>query len=168
MSWGSPLSEVDEQELERLKKAFAFAWLYTPNEPYKAALQVFQPHTGKALWVADNWLTDPIVIDEKDRLLKEHGSLHFLPDKTQIAREVYELAQSSKSTSEKLASFKLYSDIMGFVEPKTINNNGVINNNQGAKVMVIKDHGTNEEWQEKARQQQSALRQKALQDIEAQ
>lgn len=168
MSWGSPLAETDETELERLKKAFALAWLHTPSEPYKAALRVFHIHTGKALWVADNWLTDPVVMEEKERLLNEHGSLHFLPDKTQVAREVYDLAQSSKSTSEKLASYKLYSDIMGFVEPKTFTNNGIIQNNQGAKVMVIKDHGSNQEWEDKAKAHQTALRKQALQDIDAQ
>lgn len=165
--WAHPVTQRPEGEQEQLKKAFALAWLYEPDSAYAAALKVFGPDTGCALWVADHWQTDPIVTEEKKRLLKEHGSLYFLPDKTQIAREVYNIAKDDKkSGSERLQFYKLYSDLLGFIEPKVMNNNGVINNNQGAKVMVVKDHGTNEQWEDRAKGQQKALQEKALQDIE--
>ncbi len=169
MSWAAayPTISDDPEQLERLKKQFARLLLNDPDNPFKAGLALFQPDTGKAMYVADFWPKDPVVLAECRALLDEHGTLAFLPDKARVAREVYVLASNEqKPTAERLQSYRLYADMMGFIEPKTNINNGVINNNQGAKVMVIKDHGNAENWEKKAIDHQRKLQADAMADIE--
>lgn len=152
---------MNEQEL---KSAFAAELLKTPNDPFKAALAVFGADTGRALRAAHEWAKDPEVMAEQARLKGELGEMAFLPDKSELARVIWERMQGTTyangstipTTAEEFAKLaKLYAEVRGYIEKPTTNiNNNVITAN---KVMVVKDHGDNDTWAKRLREQQKGL-----------
>jgi len=142
-----------ETENER-KTAFAIELLKSPDNPLKAAL-VIEPNTGEALRMVHFWSNDNFVLSEKARLLKECGAKSFLPTKEEFAKSVYKLAQTAgEELKDRLTAFRLYGDIMGFIEKPGINvNTNVITN----RVMVVNSNGSNDEWEQRLLQQQKKL-----------
>ena len=141
-----------ETENER-KTAFAIELLKSPDNPLKAAL-VIEPNTGEALRMVHFWSNDEFVLSEKARLLKECGAKSFLPTKEEFAKAVYNLAEVAGFVDDKLKAFRLYGDIMGFIEKPGVNiNNNVVTN----RVMVVNSNGSNDEWEQKLLKQQKAL-----------
>lgn len=115
-------SESDKPQ----KLAFAAQWLRMPENPFKAALQITgQLNAGMALKIAAEWINDPIVLAERDRLLAEKGESHFLPDKFETARKALTVFETAPFTDDRLKALKLYVDIMGFIpKDESGNNNG--------------------------------------------
>lgn len=144
---------MNEQEL---KSAFAAELLKTPNDPFKAALAVFGADTGRALRAAHEWPNDADVLAEKARLSGELGEMAFLPGKAELARSIWERAHNERTTTDDYAKLaKLYAEVRGFIDKPTTNiNNNVITAN---KVMVVKDHGDNDTWAKRLREQQKGL-----------
>lgn len=145
----------DEQ---RLKVAFAAALLKHPQDMegrFKAALSVTSD-TGQALLMANKWIDDPAVKAEQQRLIENsnEGELDFIGTKAELAREVLTAARESWDGEVKHKFYKLYADIRGFISKPDTQVNVQVNNN---RVMVVKDLGSNEEWEERARRQQGAL-----------
>lgn len=143
-----------------LKQAFAAALLRSPNDPFRAALQVFGSDTGRALRASQQWVLDSEVVSCQVKLLEEYGEEQFLPDKLALARAVFELAQNpNKPTDERLKAYELYGKIRGFIDrPAIVNNmdNRSIHLTTN-KVMVMRDHGTDADWEQKALSQQQRL-----------
>lgn len=147
----------DERDAPTLKRAFAAALLRYPTDPFKAALQLFPNNTMRALTVSQEWIADPFVMNVQAELIEELGEDHFLPSKVTLARRVFELGENARATqSEKLSAFRLYAELRGFIEKPgfTVNNNTQINQN---RVMVMTDHGSNDDWETKALEQQTKL-----------
>lgn len=144
-----------ETELER-KKRFAIELLKDPNDPFKAALRVFGQDTGMALRASSTWPTDVDVIKFTEEAVGELGDLHFLPSKADLAREAWTLATSANvPVDDRLKAMRLYGDVRGFIEKQgTIINNNVLTNN---KVMLVKDHGSTDNWEERLIEQQAKL-----------
>lgn len=151
---------MDETEL---KKAFALAWLKEPSaDPFKAATSIVgSGDPGRLLVMSNNWVVDPIVLDEKAALLAKHGPRFFIPSKEELAREVYELAKASRVTEDRLKAYRLFGDIMGYIEKPTTNiqtNVAVVN-----RVMVVNEQGSDADWEKKLMQQQDKLAHAATQ-----
>jgi hypothetical protein len=140
-----------------LKRAFAAALL--KNEPdaegrFKAALTV-TPDTGQALYMANRWPSDPVVIDEIAALTKDgDDDLSFIGTKAEFAREVLTAGRASYDGDTKHKFFKLYAEMRGFISKPDTNVNVQVNQN---RVMIVKDMGTDAEWEAKAATQQRAL-----------
>lgn len=142
------------------KKAFALAWLREPKDAFKAALAVFGQDTRAALNASTFWINDSEVLAEKDRLIQaaENGEDSFLPSKVEMLSDLYQLTKSTYvEGKDKVAAFKLYAEVRGWT-PKAgptvnVDNSKVVNN----KVMVIQDHGSDNDWQEKLLRQQRQL-----------
>lgn len=150
---------------EALKQAYAEAYLKTPDDPYAAAVAVFAGDTARALIVSREWPHDADVIAHMDTLKETLGDDAFLPDKATTARAIYALAESTRvDPKDRLAAYKLYAELRDFI-PKpgtTVNNNTLVDNR---KVMVVTDHGTDAEWEAKARAQQAKLIEDAARPI---
>lgn len=144
-----------ETELEQ-KKRFAVELLKDPNDPFKAALQVFGQDTGMALRASSTWPKDTVVLDYMQEAIGELGDLHFLPSKADLAREAWTLATSpTVPVDDRLKAMRLYGDVRGFIEKQgTVINNNVLTNN---KVMLVKDHGSTDNWEERLIEQQAKL-----------
>jgi hypothetical protein len=157
------MAEVEQAEL---KTRFAEELLREPNE-FKAALIVFPNDVATAMRVAGEWAHDTFVASEKLRLLDDLGPKAFLISKEDQAKDIYAIAQDEKLDVEvRLKAHRLYAEIMGNIEkPQT-----GVNVNVGVQshVMVVKDHGTDDEWESKAIKQQARLVEDANREIQAQ
>lgn len=140
-----------------LKDAFAAALLRQPTEPFRAALTVFGADNIKALEAAQQWVSDIYVLSKQAELLETLGEDAFLPNKATLARRVWEAAESATDKKEKAVLFKLYGEVRGFVDKggnTNISTNVTLNQN---RVMVMRDHGTDDDWERKASDQQMKL-----------
>lgn len=137
-----------------LKDAFAAALLRSPDDPFAAALQVFGNDTRTAMFVAQEWVRDLYVLQKQAELLEAFGEDEFLPSKATLARDLFALARSTKDTKDKVAAYKLFAEVRGMIEKQTAIANVTVNNN---RVMVVKDHGSDDDWERVARSQQAKL-----------
>lgn len=149
---------IDQQPDTELvqKKKFALEYLKNPNEPFKAGVAVFGDDTSKALVASTRWVKDPDVLAYMEEAKEEMGDMHFLPTKADLARIAWDLGNdTNRHVDDRLKALRLYADVRGFIEKQgTIINNNVLTNN---KVMLIKDHGTPDAWEQKLAEQQAKL-----------
>lgn len=141
---------------DEAKRAFAEAWLRNPTKPYDAAVSIL----GFTQWAhiaATQWIIDPIVQGEKERLLDEFGAKHFLPTKEEMAQVLLAEAAGARNAEDKARFFKLAADIMGYIERPAVNVNSNNTNVTTVKVLKVKDHGDIEEWSRGAVAQQTKL-----------
>lgn len=151
---------LDEDDL---KRQFARSLLANPDDPFKAALSVFPGDAGKALVVSREWPADPIVAGAIEEIPDDEADAMGVPSKNALAREAWRRVQKCVDHETAFKGIEtirklLYPDDKG--SGVTVNNNTLVDNR---KVMVVTDHGTDEEWQEKLRRQQAALTHDATQ-----
>lgn len=148
------LTTLQSFETEENKALFAEALLSSPNNAFEAAKKVFPGNMSYALYASNNWVHDDSVTRHQRRLLHEYGETKYLPSKVEVAREIHDISKVALDVETSLKALQLYCNVRGFIEkPGTvINNNAVCN-----KIMVIKDHGTDEQWEDKLQQQQQNL-----------
>jgi hypothetical protein len=146
---------ADEIEL---KRRFAEELLKAPDQPFKIGNVIFPNDCSRAIHAAQLWPHDPIVREFMDEMLEARGGpMSFLPSKDEFARAVYGIANDpAKETSHRLSAFRLYGEIRGFIE-KPGTNVSVQNNISQHRVMLVQDYGTQEEWEQAATRQQTAL-----------
>lgn len=137
---------------DNLRK-FARLLLLMPLEPFKAALAMTD-NAGEALKIAHYWPTHPLVIEEKKRILAEDGEGDYLPSKFDIVSEAWGIARNGLFEENRLKALELVAKITDHM-PKT--GPGVQVNVQNNRVMIVKDHGSDDAWEAKLRQQQTAL-----------
>ncbi len=136
-----------------LKLDFAKNMLRHSNDPFKAAFDT-TPDAGLALQIAKTWEKDEIVVAEMEKLLST-GDTSFLPTKESQARDIYSLATSENvAVDDRLKAHRLYAEIRGFIEKPT---QGATTNILNQGVMIVKDQGSDADWQEKATLQQRTL-----------
>lgn len=144
---------------KEMKAAFAVALLKEPNNAFKAALSILDETdpgvTADAALIASRWPKDPDVIAEMNRLQSKEGELAFLPSKADLARKIWDLTNAPIDPGEKAKLFKLYGEVMGFIEKPGTNVN-VDARNLSRNVMVVKSHDK-DSWEAKARAQQKGL-----------
>lgn len=146
---------------QKLKRAFAEAWLRNPNNMYAGAMELTRNDPFMATRLCDQFLFDEEVKAYKRELIDEHGEEHFLPTKTDMLHQIMDRAIGA--TEEGFVKMmKLAADMRGFIEKPgvTINNNSLTNN----RVMVVpvgrlNDDGTVDanQWEQSAIEQQQAL-----------
>lgn len=135
--WTAPPSKPKYADDENLKKQFGVEWAKC-EKPFEAACKVFETDTSAALWIASNWLTDPLVVAAKDVYLKEVTAKSALLDKDDFAAMLMMTVKNGKLKDKELINIlKLYADVRGFLnkDTATINN---FNNNEGLKVVFVK------------------------------
>lgn len=142
-------------DTEADKLAFARAWLLEPADPFKAACGIFGTDTAKALRAATFWINDPLVLDEKDRLLDEEGEDAFLPSKTDALQAIWELSKVGEH-KDRILALKLYAEVRGYM-PKAAPAVAVQNNTINHRVMEVHNHGTNADWEKQLLAQQRQL-----------
>ena len=140
-----PVEAPAYQSDENLKKQYGIELAKSSN-PFEAACKIFD-ETSKALWVSFNWLADPVVIASRDIYLKTLELSAAPLDREQLAAKVLKLAEGEKverngvflstiEAKDRIAAFKLYSDILGYTGKVEIDNS--TNNNLNVREMVVK------------------------------
>lgn len=121
------------QSDEKLKKQYGVE-LAKASNPLDAAGKVFPDDDSKALWISFNWLNDPIVIASRDIYLKTIETSSPPLDREQLAAKVLSLAEEkilspkfgclvpTIEAKDRIAAFKLYSDILGYTGKVEIDN----------------------------------------------
>lgn len=147
---------LDEKELLKRKKQFAHALLECDNLPGKAALIVFpeSEFTGIALQLAQEWIRDPYVESETQRLLRETSGDGFLPSKSRQSLDLYALANDPKVDPDvRIKAHRLYAEMQGSIEKPIAGQTNILN--QG--VLIVSKHGTDEQWEKTAIESQRTL-----------
>ena len=125
--WGNPVAvqqvtqptRPDFADNVELKKQFGEQLSHHSN-PFQAAQVIFPTNTGHALWVSNNWLNDPIVIEAKQ---KAEANPKLL-DKTQLSARLLKFESEKHpnrsdvylhDSKDRLAALKLYAEIQGWV-----------------------------------------------------
>lgn len=110
------LAAVNEDE-GALKRLFAAALLRDPHDVVGAGRRAFPGKTnhGRAIEASQTWPTDPVVLAILEELTSDEG----LPSREHVAREVWARAMDPEAADkDRIAAFKLYSEIMGSLKPE--------------------------------------------------
>jgi hypothetical protein len=139
------------QSDENLKKQYGIELAKAQN-PFEAGCKIFGEETSKALWVSFNWINDPIVVASRDIYLKTVELSQPLLDREQLAAKVLVLAEGEKilingkliatvEPKDRLAAYKLYSDIAGYTGKVEIDNSvkNITNNELTIKLVKAED-----------------------------
>lgn len=142
-----------DNEIE-LKRQFAEALIKNDDDAFRAALSLF-PQVGKALQVANAWKNDDVVKQFRADALNSVDAALLLPSKEKQAFDIYAIAtNTSIAPEDRLKAHRLYAEVRGFIEkPQAGGNLNVLN--QG--VMLVRDHGSDDDWEAKATEQQRKL-----------
>lgn len=148
----------DEPDATDLKERFAFQLLMNAGDAAAAAREVMPHNRAFQLFMAANWPKDEYVLIARDRLIAKHGHAFFLPSLYDVAAQTARLMQTAPTVDEQLRATKLYADLMGMITAAnanvTVNNNTTVDNR---KVMIVRDHGTDDAWQAKVLANQRRL-----------
>lgn len=145
---------MDEREA---KAKFARLLLKEPGDPFAVALKVFPNDTKHALWVANNWPADPEVTDLQEKAEEDEGELAFLPTKGQLCRGIWDKMNDKYTDADTYAKLsKVYAEVRGFIEKPQV---AVTTNVQNVtnKVMIVRETGSDIEWERKLALQQASL-----------
>lgn len=147
-----------EKDTADYRRAFALAWLREPNEPFKAACEVFGTDTKSALYASTFWIRDPEVIAEKERLIaaQDEGEESFLPSKAEALRDLYEYTKSGEH-KDRIAAFKLYAEVRGWMPKGGTNVNIDQSTRTTNQVMLVQDMGNDSDWEKGIAEQQRRL-----------
>lgn len=146
--------DIDEQ-----KQLFAALLMKWPDEPMRAAVEVTgEADIARAAWISKRWPYDPSVLAFMEDARESGADLAALPSKADLARKVFALADTAgtmRAFSEAERLYKLYAEVRGFVEKPAAASATV--NIQHNRVMMVRDCGTDGEWESRTATQQKAL-----------
>lgn len=143
----------DEATAPLLKKLFAAAWLRQPDNPFAAAREI-EEHSGKAIWIAQNWLEDETVLAEKTRLKAMLGPIVTVPSKEQFAADIY--SKKCKDDATQLRYYEFFAKLMGYIDADTKGGVNVNILNQ-QKVLAVPMATSEDDWQRIAQDHQKTL-----------
>jgi len=123
-SWSNSWNDAESwKHDEALKRAFG-AELLRHQKPFQAALALIAD-TGQALWASVHWLADPVVLASKEAAHNANAGANLL-DKEALAAKLLEFANEKDPSQrfyvveakDRLAAYKLYAEIQGFIGNK--------------------------------------------------
>lgn len=127
---------------ENQKKLFGIE-LAKHSTAFEAACAMFED-TSHALWASHNWKSDPIVIASRD-IYNETANLNLL-DKNGLASKLLKFADEKApngfptvDAKDRLAAFRLYAELQGFIgKNEIIPGNNTFNDNRVMKILLVK------------------------------
>ena len=144
------------------KRKFAKA-LLKHTDKLEAAKVAFCPplcpkdDLGLLLHYANYLPNDMQVLEATKEILAETDEKEFLPTRRELVARLERIADDSKDNDQVMKAVKMIADICGHVSKPGSGDTVSITQIDNSKVMVIKDHGTDEEWEVKAKAQQKKL-----------
>lgn len=138
-----------------LKKEYAAALLRWPDDPVKAAQSVVGGDTQRAIQISIRWPRDPVVVAHKEELIEEHGAEAFTLSKAELINKLVTIADGERvDAKDRIAALAKVAEIRGFIEkPGT----KVEINNVAPRVMLVRDSGSDDDWERKLAEQQRKL-----------
>lgn len=124
MSWAGTKPVLFEGEDEvSLKLQFAEMCARDWNGRMTHGYSLFpgEENYGRAM-ACSEWLTDPFVVREINRLKTEDGGVGvLLPSKDELAKKILDEADATIDKKDKLGFLKLAADVMGYVTKGDVN-----------------------------------------------
>lgn len=154
---------MDTTEEQLKKKHFAAELLLIDisnrNEVFAAALKVFPNDYGAALRICDTWVEDAEVVAERIALIQSGAGFDDRDKiRQELINELMKIVRTGLFAEDRIKAAKEVANIAGInQENKVTINNNVQNNITSNKVMIVKDHGTDEAWEAKLMKQQEEL-----------
>lgn len=143
-------------ETDKLKDAFAAAYLRNPTDSYAAA-RVIESNYGKAAWISLNWVFDEYVIAKMSTMQQSVGVASMLPTKEEFALQVLTASTDVADKADKLKYLDLFAKVMGYVDkPGAGGNIGNLTINQN-RVMTKVIYESPDAWERAATAKQAAL-----------
>ena len=134
------------------KEKFAQLLLQEPGNLFAVALKVFPDDTKRALRAVTEWKDDPEI-----KSLQEKAQELPLPTKGEFARVLWDKMQDKWTDANDFAKIaKVYAEVRGFIEPPKVEVQTNVQNVTN-KVMVVRESGSDSEWERKLLDQQTAL-----------
>jgi len=139
------------------KKRYGHALAACPEDAFRAALTVYPGDAGRALVVAREWANDPLVIEARDAAieaaLSDEGPVI---GKAGVAQMLLDIAREKLTDAkDRIGALDKIKEMYGY---KTVGEGGGGNTYiDNRSVMIVKDHGTDDEWSAKLRAQQDRL-----------
>lgn len=124
---------------------------------WEAAQVVFPGDVYAQIEAEQTWKHDPVVI-EHVRKLQAETNVTVLPTRDDLAREFWKIGReaSQNKVSERLAALRNFGEVMEYMG-KSSGPSVSITNTNAAHILEVPQFGTPEEWQAKARLQQTKL-----------
>jgi len=98
---------------------------------------------------------DEYVLSEVERLRQESANEETLPNKADLARLVWTMAEdTAASMDDRLKAAKLYAEVRSFIDKPSP---AVHDANVIPSVMIVREHGSDKEWEQKMKEQQERL-----------
>lgn len=138
---------------DELKNIFAKEFLKNSKNPFQITSKLF-PGQFQAAYVASmEWPNDPVVLAAMQSASVSDDDADRLPTRADLAELLW--ARMKSAEPEDLAKLaKVYAEVRGFIEkPNNTANVNVYNN----RVMLVKDHGDDAQWEQAAINQQRSL-----------
>jgi len=144
------------------KTRYGHALAACPDDAFRAALSVYPGDAGRALVVAREWSDDPAVIEARDEAvavaLNDDGPVI---GKAGVAQMLLDIAREKLvDAKDRIAALDKINEMYGY-KTATVGVGGGNTYIDNRSVMVVKDHGTDDEWSAKLREQQERLIQDA-------
>ncbi len=117
--WAVPAPAIEDEEGK--KKLFA-EFLANGLKPFEAACSICGQDTSLALWIAQNWLNDPIV----KQLRETVDTGQSLLDKNQLALKFLNMAEEKNASNtfylldgkDRLKALELFAKVKGYLDTK--------------------------------------------------
>lgn len=140
-----------------LKERYVEEWV-RHGDPFKAALALYPYDSGMALKISATWPLDPEVLSLRRAIGCDETGL--IPSREELISKVMKAAEEAPMTEDKLKGFRLVSEMCGYIQKPeiAIDNRSITVNN---RVMAVRDHGSDEEWEQRLAEQQRSLTSKA-------
>lgn len=150
--------QPDYQNDVEKKKQYGIALAKQTNQgldaAFKAGCEVFPDNTNASLWVAHNWINDPVVVASRDLYADSVKTAVPVLDKEQFALKVLSFAEEKveangrifyvNEAKDRLGFLRLYAEVKGYVGKTEINNNLAFTHNE-MKVKLVKPDPVKEE-----------------------
>lgn len=134
------------------KQQFA-AFLSQGFTPYIAALKIWPHNNGYVSYASINWPSDPEVVAHVQAVRDVNKPKP--PTKEDQAMAILERSKDMED-DEYIKAQRLAAEMLGNL-PKGDQGVAIHNNVINNRVMVVKDHGSDDDWEAKARAQQAKL-----------
>ena len=144
-----------DAEIEE-KAAFA-AFLLRESDPFKAALLLHPNNTNRALWIANHWKNDVIVLSHMGEM-REAGVTKYNKEllREQLTEKMLAIVDDTgEETKERINAAQFIANLHALIQkPETIiNSNTLIM----PKAIEVFNHGSDDDWEAAAEKQQREL-----------
>lgn len=116
---------------------------------------LFGSETACALFALRNWVTDSEVFEYKKEYVNGDKSEETLWTKADICRKYTDIIEKSRDEKVQLVALREMADILGYRQKNTLQLEGTGETN----VLLLRDNGSNETWEERVRANQFKLSQ---------